>query len=156
MLMLAIAQEGCMNTGRESAFMGDYVKRIPACRVGELNVHEYCSWLFDPTVYQLYTIIFIPPLGRSNGKHGHHLCPSLLLLFFFCFLLLLVSVSVSLFFFLSVCRSIAVNVSLLLSQYLWLFVCLPLPSSVCLSLPLAASRLSVSTSSCFTSVCLYL
>ena len=28
--MLAIAQEGCMNTGRESALKVDYVKKIQA------------------------------------------------------------------------------------------------------------------------------
>ena len=51
-LMHAIEQRGCTDTVRESALEVDAVRKIP-CRTGDSNLRQYCTWIFNRTLYQL-------------------------------------------------------------------------------------------------------
>ena len=45
-------QGGCADTVRESALEADSGRKIPCC-TGDLNLCQYCAWLFSWTLYHL-------------------------------------------------------------------------------------------------------
>ena len=56
MLIHAIAHGGCRDTVRESALEADCGRKIPY-RTGDSNPHQYCAWLFSPTVCQVSLLL---------------------------------------------------------------------------------------------------
>ena len=75
MLMHAIAHRGCTDTVRQSALKADTDRKIP-CRTGDSNPRQYCTWLFNRTLYQLsyprYPKYKVKTsLIKSQAKVGH-------------------------------------------------------------------------------------
>ena len=52
MLMHVIAHRGCMDTIRESALETDSGRKIPCC-TRDVNLCQYCTWIFSWMLYQL-------------------------------------------------------------------------------------------------------
>ena len=75
MLMHAIAHEGCSDTVRESAPEVNSGKKI-ATRTGDSNPHQYYTWLFSRTLYQLSypgpyeTAVYVVLLGDRGLAEG--------------------------------------------------------------------------------------
>ena len=64
----AIAHGGCTDTVRESALVVDCVRKIFCC-TGDLNLHQYCAWLFELSILPTE---LSPPFTCTTSMRAFH------------------------------------------------------------------------------------
>ena len=69
MLMHVITQNGCISHVREFA-LKVFWEKIPLSCTGELNPHQYCTWLFNPTHYPLNSPTQVEPDKDINELYS--------------------------------------------------------------------------------------